>query len=149
MAEIVDKVMGAILGVDAESRKELHRAVVERLKDLFVEDGYMVYLEYPIRFESRIRRSLDKVRREGKLDLAAVKNGLKIAIEFDTGVHVKFKSVEKLLEVDAEMCIAIVKGGANALESNVNRIKEVRKDLGCSKNNLWLMVLSEGKACKA
>jgi hypothetical protein len=83
------------------------------------------------------------------LDLTAVKNGLKIAIEFDTGIRVKFKSVEKLLEVDAEMCIAIVKGGANALESNVNRIEEIRKELGCSKNNLWLMVLSEGKACKA
>ena len=82
------------------------------------------------------------VRKEGYVDLVAVKNGRKVAVEFDNGVHVKFKSVEKLFQVDADVCIGIVRGKTNGLNGNVERIEEVKKECG-DKNNLWLIVLSE------
>ncbi|MCP4607407.1 MAG: hypothetical protein GY845_01650 [Planctomycetes bacterium] len=120
--------------------------MLNRLKALFVNGGYKVHLEYPIHFESRIRKSGDKVTREGNLDLAAFKNGRKIAIEFYTGVHLKFKSIEKLIQVDADMCIGIIKGRLNnlgSLNANVERIEQVKGELGAFKKNFWLIILSE------
>ena len=145
MVRVIDKVSDVCFAIDVEGRAGLHMDLIGKLKKLFVEGGYRVYLEYPIWFESRVRKSGDIVRKEGYVDLVAVKNGRKVAVEFDNGVHVKFKSVEKLFQVDADVCIGIVMGKTNGFNGNVERIEEVKKDCG-DKNNLWLIVLSEGIA---
>ncbi len=75
MARIIDKVKEVCFGVNAESRKGLHRDVLDGLSRVFVKDGYRVWQKYPVCFESRIRKSGDKVSRDGNLDLVAVKNG--------------------------------------------------------------------------
>jgi len=142
MAGIIDKVKGVCFRIDVENRKELHRGVICKLKRVFVEGGYRVRLEYPICFESRIRKSGDKVLREGNVDLVAVKNGRKIAIEFDSGVHLKFKSIEKLFQVDADVCIGVVRGKSNALEGNIKRIEQLKQEFGFLKRNFWSIVLS-------
>ena len=143
---VIEQVKGVCFSVNVEDREGLHRDVLVRLKALFANGGYKVHLEYPIHFESRIRKSGDKVFRDGNLDLAALKNGRKIAIEFDTGVHLKFKSIEKLFQVDADMCIGIIKGRLNnlgSLNANVDRIEQVKGEIGDFKKNFRLIILAE------
>ena len=143
---VIEQVKCVCFSVNIENREGLHRDLLDRLKALFVNGGYKVHLEYPIHFESRIRKSGDKVSRDGNLDLFAFKNGRKIAIEFDTGVHLKFKSIEKLFQVDADMCIGIIKGRLNTLGSlnaNVGRIEQVKKEVGAFKKNFRLIILAE------
>ena len=148
---VIEQVKRVCFSVNVENREGLHCDVLNRLKALFVNGGYKVHLEYPVHFESRIRKSGDKVSRDGNLDLVAFKNGRKIAIEFDTGVHLKFKSIEKLFQVDADMCIGIIKGRLNTLGSlnaNVERIEQVRGEIGAFKKNFWLIILTEKVALR-
>ena len=134
-----------------ENREGLHRNVLDGLRALFAKGGYKVHLEYPIHFKSRIRKSGDWISRDGNLDLVAVKNGRKIAIEFDTGVRLKFKSIEKLFQVDADLRIGIIKGKSNrsgSLDVNIERFEQLTKEFGGFKNKIWLIVLSEKIVCK-
>ena len=143
---VIEQVKRVCFSVNVANREGLHRDVLDRLKALFANGGYKVHLEYPIHFESRIRKSGDKVSRDGNLDLVAFKNGRKIAIEFDTGVHLKFKSIEKLFQVDADMCIGIIKGRLNNLGSinaNIDRIEQVKGELGAFKKKFRLIILGE------
>ena len=129
---VLDEVKRVCFSINIENREGLHRNVLDGLKALFAKGGYKVYLEYPIHFKSRIRKSGDWISRDGNLDLVAVKNGRKIAIEFDTGVHLKFKSIEKLFQVDADLCIGIIKGKSNksgGLDVNIERFQELVKGL--------------------
>lgn len=143
---VIDQVKQVCFSANIESREGLHRDVLDGLKALFAKGGYKVHLEYPIHFKSRIRKSGDRISRDGNLDLVAVKNSRKIAIEFDTGVHLKFKSIEKLFQVDADLCIAIIKGKSNksgSLDANIERFEQLTEELGGVKKNVWLIVLSE------
>jgi hypothetical protein len=82
------------------------------------------------------------------VDLIVIKNGRKIAIEFDSGVHLKFKSIEKLFQADADVCIGIVRGKENVLEENIERIEEITKESGFLKKDFRLIVLTERTAHK-
>ena len=148
---VIEQVKRVCFSVNVENREGLHRDMIDRLKALFVNGGYKVFLEYPIQFESRIRKSGDRISREGNLDLVAFKNGRKIAIEFDTGVRLKFKSIEKLFQVDADICVGIIKGRLNSvgsLNSNIDRIEQVKRELGIFKKNFHLIILAEKIAKK-
>ena len=148
---VIEQVKRVCFSVNVANREGLHRDVLDRLKALFANGGYKVYLEYPIHFESRIRKSGDSISREGNLDLVGFKNGRKIAIEFDNGIHLKFKSIEKLFQVDADRCIGIIKGRLNTLGSlnaNVDRIEKVKRELGAFKKNFGLIILAEKIAHK-
>ncbi len=102
---VLEQVKSVCFRANIENREGLHRNVLDGLKALFAKGGYKVHLEYPIHFKSRIRKSGDWISRDGKLDLVAVKNGRRVAIEFDTGAQLKFKSIEKLFQVDADLRI--------------------------------------------
>jgi hypothetical protein len=143
---VIEQVKDVCFSVNVENREGLHSEVLDRLKALFVDGGYKVHLEYPIHFESRIRKGGDKISRDGNLDLVAFKNGRKIAIEFDTGIHLKFKSIEKLFQVDADMCIGIIKGRLDtfvSLNAIVERIEQVKVELGVVKKNFRIIILAE------
>ncbi len=143
---VLDEVKRVCFRVNIENREGLHRNVLDGLRVLFAKGGYKVHLEYPIHFKSRIRKSGDWISRDGNLDLVAVKNGREIAIEFDTGVHLKFKSIEKLFQVDADLCIGIIKGKSNksgSLDANIERLEQLTEEFRGFKNNVWLIVLSE------
>jgi hypothetical protein len=82
--------------------------------------------------------------------LVAFKNCRKIAIEFDTGNNLKFKGIEKLFQANADLCIGIVRGKCDTvvLNANVDRIEQVRRELGIFKKNIRLIVLAEKMAKK-
>ncbi|KPL22792.1 MAG: hypothetical protein AMJ75_07400 [Phycisphaerae bacterium SM1_79] len=143
---VLEQVKNVCFNANIENRDGLHCNVLHGLKALFAKGGYKVYLEYPIHFKSRIRKSGDWIFRDGNLDLVAIKEGRKIAIEFDTGVRLKFTSIEKLFQVDADLCIGIIKGRSNrsgSLDVNIERFEKLTKEVGNLKKNVWLIVLSE------
>ena len=147
----LEQVKSVCFNANIENREGLHRNVLNGLKALFAKGGYKVYLEYPIHFKSRIRKSGDWISRDGNLDLVAIKKGRKIAIEFDTGVRLKFKSIEKLFQVDADLCIGIIKCKSNrsgSLDVNIERFEQLIEEFGNLKKNVWLIVLSEKIVCK-
>ncbi len=143
---VIDEVKRVCFSINIENREGLHRNVLDGLKVLFAKGGYKVHLEYPIHFKSRIRKSGDWISKDGNLDLVAIKKGRKIAIEFDTGVRLKFKSIEKLFQADADLCIGIIKGKSNrsgSLDVNIERFEQLTEEFGNLKKNVWLIVLSE------
>jgi hypothetical protein len=148
MIEIIDKVTAVCFIVNTKKRDEIHEDFLDRLRRLFVRNGYRVRLEYPLRFYSIIRRSGDKVSRNGNLDLLAVKNEQKIAIEFDNRIHLKFKSIEKLFQVDADLCIGIVRGKLKTFDANIERIEQVKEEFGFLKKDFWLIIASDKVAHK-
>ena len=148
MIEIISKVQAACFGLNTEKREKIHGDVLDRLRRLFVKGGYRVRLEYPLCFDSMIRKSDDRAFRNGNIDLVAVKNRRKIALEFDNGVHLKFKSIEKLFQIDADLCIAIIRGRSNTLAGNMQRIEQVKEELGPLKKDFWFIILSERIAHK-
>ncbi|MCJ7729873.1 MAG: hypothetical protein MUO27_08375 [Sedimentisphaerales bacterium] len=148
MIEIISKVKSACFGLNTEKRKEIHGDVLDRLRRLFAKDGYKVCLEYPLCFDSITRKSGDRIFRNGSIDLVAVKNRRKIAIEFDNGAHLKFKSIEKLFQVDADLRIGIIRGKSNILGANIERIEQVKEEFGFLKKDFWLIILSENIARK-
>ena len=143
---VLDEVKRVCFSANIENREGLHRNVLDGLRALFAKGGYKVHLEYPIHFKSRIRKSGDWISRDGNLDLVAVKNGRRVAIEFDTGVRLKFKSIEKLFQVDADLRIGIIRGKLNksgSLDMNIERFEQLTEEFGNLKKNVWLIVLSE------
>jgi hypothetical protein len=148
MGGIVDKIKEVCFSVNAEDRQGLHKDVIDNLKNVLINEGYNVHLEYPIHFKSRIRKSGDKVIRDGNLDLVAFKDRDKIAIEFDNSVFLKFKSIEKLLQVAANVCIGVVRGKANTLEGSIKRIEQVKEEYVFLEKNFWLIILKERSAYK-
>ncbi len=148
---VLEQVKNVCFSANIENREGLHRNVLDELKELFAKGGYKVYLEYPIHFKSRIRKSGDWISRDGNLDLVAVKNGRRVAIEFDTGVRLKFKSIEKLFQVDADLRIGIIRGKLNksgSIDMNIEIFEKLTKEFGGFKNKIWLIVLSEKIVCK-
>ena len=57
-------------------------------------------------------------------------------------------SIEKLFQIDADVCIGVVTGKANALDGNIKRIEKITKESGFLKTNFWLIVLMEKVAHK-
>ena len=143
MGGIVDKIKEVCFSVNVEERKGLHKEVINKLKNVLINEGYKVHLEYPIHFKSRIRKSGDKVIRDGYLDLVAVKDRDKIAVEFDNSVFLKFKSIEKLLQVDANVCIGVVRGKANTLDGSIKRIEQVKGEYAFLEKNFWLIIMMD------
>ncbi len=146
---LIDEIERVCFGVNIKSRDGLHRDVINKLKSLFIKGGYKVRLEYPICFNSRIRKSGDCISRNGNLDLFAVKKDQKVAIEFDTGVNLKFKSIEKLFQAEANLCIAIVRGNSDTLDCSIERVEQLKEEYGFLRVNLWVIILSEKIAHKA
>lgn len=148
MGGIVDKIKAVCFSVNVEGRRGLHKDVIDKLKSVLMNEGYKVYLEYPIHFQYRIRKSGDKVIRDGYLDLVAVKDRDKIAVEFDNSVFLRFKSIEKLLQVDANVCIGVVRGKASTLEGSIKRIEQVKEEYVFLEKKFWLIILTERIAHK-
>jgi len=104
--------------------------------NIFREKGFSTIPEYQVFYRYRYRgeKNLGKIElsRVGKIDVYAKKQNLHIATEFDSGRRIKWKSLEKLLESDAQYCFALVWGGTRlsypieqTIQDNLNRMKNV------------------------
>jgi hypothetical protein len=144
---IIEQVKRVCFGVDIESREGLHQNVMNELEKLFIKGGYIVCREYPIRFDSIARKSRERISRNGYVDMAAIKDGHRIAIEFDSGVNLKFKSIEKLFQIDADLCIGIVRGKSEKLGFCLEKIVKLVEEFNFLGGNFWVISLAEKETC--
>jgi len=144
---VMEQVKRVCFGLNIESREGLHRSVMNELKELFIKGGYIVYPEYPIRFDSKAGKKGERISRNGYIDLMAVKNGRRIAIEFDNGVNLKFKSVEKLFQIDADLRIGIVRGKSETIDFGIDRIRKLLRKFDFPSKSLRVISLTEKKIC--
>ena len=109
-------------------RKMIHKETLSDIKSYLEEKGFNVFLEYSVYFSYTKRKNNIRRKRHGFLDLVARNDKIKIGIELDTGTHTKYKSVEKLIQSDFDVLIAIVRGKSeydNLVQENEKIIKSI------------------------
>ena len=109
--------------------------------------GCNVYLEDEIFFDC-VKANGDIVVRRGLIDVFAVLEQDKVAIEFDNGNNIKLKSVSKLLQSDANIRIGVVRGNqrVNVWSSNKRRISYVMRRLEILRKPIYLIIISHKSA---
>ncbi len=125
-----------------KNKKGKHKYFQESLVYFFRELGFNTWYEYKLSCLWRPRRKVDPEElyklRTGRIDVyTQYKNNFEIAIEFDPGRHVKMKSLEKLYQCNAKLCIAIIFDEKEITESikkeniknNVRRFKQIFHEL--------------------
>ncbi len=124
----------------SRERKKRHDFVQQKLFGYFIKKGFSVKSEFGIIFRKLSRRKGSSIKsdfRNGYIDIYAEKKGFRIAIEFDSGQSVKWKSLEKLFQSKAQLCIALVSGPTRNLEisrkicyeRNLKRAKQVTNEI--------------------
>ena len=130
-----------------ESYPNTHEFFQTSLMQLLQSKGCLVNIEHEILFDC-VKVNGEVVRRRGFMDLLAFFKGKKIAIEFDKGNKLKFKSISKLLQVDTDTRIGIVKGNQkyNVWWANKKRIAYIMRRLRILKKPILLIINSQKSA---
>jgi len=89
--------------------------------------------------------------RHGFIDLVATDGCGKIAVEFDTGNVLKLRSIEKLLDCDAQLVIGIAgtRCAAPRLQMNIKRIAAASDYTKRENKEMWIILLAKKVAQKA
>lgn len=126
------------------SRRETHKKLLSQLKDIFTQQNYITILEYPITFKYLKIKDKSIWYRQWYIDLFCYNSKYKIAIEFDSWSSLKYKSIEKLIQVDSNMSIGIIKWNLNRenTPNNINRIIETKEKLNSNKG-MWLININQ------
>jgi DNA helicase-4 len=130
--------------LERESHANFLRKVVEALR----RANYQVVTNIPLRYTG-ITHTSQVQTRTGYLEISAMKNNIKIAMEFDNGLVVKHRSIGKLLQSDAQICAAIVRGQKSSqhlLSFNINRIRQNLKINPQIDKKFYLFILADNKA---
>jgi len=143
-AKILEKVVKNIHRIMVESknvkRTKRHEFFQNELFEFFCTEGFVVEKNYKIKFLSRYHTGKKK-------HLINVSSGLidnyaapyDIAVEFDSGKLIKWKSLEKLIQCNADCCFGIVfgsKGDEENVRKSLERIKQVSKEILNFKKNI-------------
>ena len=91
------------------------------IERIFREAGFYTTKEYPIYVIK------DSSGRSGRIDLVARKGKLRIAIEYDHHMLIKWKSFQKIVQIKPDIAIAIT--GKGYLEPNIQRATKYLKYL--------------------
>ncbi len=112
--KIVDGIKNIICQSKDFTRPIQHEFIQQELYKFLREESFDTYFEYEIEYHHiyRTTKKAGEVRliKNGRIDLYAEKNNIGIAIEFDSGATIKWKSLEKLLQSNAQYCFGIVSG---------------------------------------
>jgi hypothetical protein len=130
-----------------ESYPNTHEFFQTSLMQLLQSKGCRVNMEHEIFFDC-VKINGDIVRRRGFMDLLAFFKGKKIAVEFDKGNKLKLKSISKLLQVDADTRIGIVRGNQkyNVWWTNKNRVAYIMRRLRILQKPILLIINSQKSA---
>lgn len=147
MVDIVEEIKKSCFNQDIQSRKNLHALLIDNLISLFRRNNYRVEIESSIlRNHLRLRNGVVQGGK-GYVDLLAIGQNQKIAIEFDSGATLRYNSIEKLLQSDADILIGIVRGYSypqwELLDDNRMKIHKVMKYSGIYDRKLLLIIISE------
>jgi len=126
---------GASIGGD------LHSELITNLGYMLRTLNYRVQHEHPVSYMHRTLKTGRAQRYWGYIDLLADGGSHKIAVEFDGSRSLKYKSIEKLLQSDADTLIGIV--GNGLLIPNIERVLEVMESSGIMNKKVLLIAVSE------
>ena len=119
----------------------LHPLLIMNLERLLRMYNYKVQRESPL-FHDHLTLSTGNVQgKQDYVDLLGIGWNCTIAIEFDSCKSLRYNSIEKLLQSDADVLIGIVKDGT--LNYNKERILEVMNESGITDRKVLLIVMSE------
>lgn len=127
-------------------RKRLHKDLLNHLKEALLKNKFDVQLERPQKFEGIKIKNQEAYIRDGFIDLVANKKEFVVGIEFDSGLSLKFKSIEKLIQSDCKICVGIVRGGEfwrKDAYRNSLRIKYKINENTVAGRSFWLIILSQ------
>jgi len=152
---------------ERKSKDNLHSDLLLKLQLFLNKKGYNVIREYPIKFNTMRRRDHKKYVRPGYIDIYAERMNKsfifftsknetksspssKIAIEFDSGNLLKYKSIEKLLQSGARTCLGIVRGDGkytNLTLQNKERYLEIKNRYDSEIENFYLIIIHDNILC--
>lgn len=114
------------------SRPIQHEIIQQELFTFFRENGFDAFFEYELEYYHIYRGTKNtgkiKLIENGRIDIYAKKDNIEVAVEFDSGATLKWKSIEKLLQCDAQYCFGIVSGAKSNKTLILNMYDE---------KNLW------------
>lgn len=122
MTEIPDDIVGGIKSILDKSKSTQERLIrhdfIQNSLFLFFDDlKFRSIREYTISYRDKYRNKKrfgeSRFIRDGKIDLYAFKDDLKIAMEYDNAATLKWKSIEKLFQCDAKFCFGMISGPKN------------------------------------
>ena len=148
---MIEELKELLFSQNFETRKNVHFPLIDKIEVLLKNKGYLTKKENPISFITKRVIDSKEIARNGYSDLYGIKNETRISIEFDSGSHLKFKSIEKLLQSNASICIGIILGNKRNLEiinENMGRIYSRLEFLNSNKKEFWLFIISEKFAKK-
>jgi len=141
---ILEKIMENIKMIMSESKKvkksKRHVFFQNELFKFFHREGFVVEKDYKSKFRFRYRSGKKK-------DIISVASGLidiyaapyDIAIEFDSTILIKWRSLENLIHCNADYCFGIILGSKKEkqiFKKNLERIKQVSKETLNTKKNI-------------
>jgi len=125
---ILESIKRILLESKGLERPLQHEFIQQELYKLFRRDGFDSFFEYEISYLHKYRGTKqagkEKLVRNGRIDIVAQKDDTKIALEFDSGATIKWKSIEKLLQCDAGYCFGIVSGPKTDSKLKIKMYKE-------------------------
>jgi hypothetical protein len=128
----------------SEDLDRYHDLFLTALENWLRVKGYVTVREQNIFYRHWDRRSDAICSKRGLIDLYARNNDHKVAVEFDNGKRLKFKSIEKLNDSDADILVGVVAGGADdkCIKNNYQRYSEVAINNVSVNRDVWLIILS-------
>jgi hypothetical protein len=138
---IVDEVKKLCFSRGASIGGDPHREFITNLEHLLRTRNYRVEKEYRLLYNHRTLKTGKVQRVHGDVDLFAEGWNHKIAIEYDGLISLRYKTIEKLLQSNADILIGIV--GNGTLNDNKERILKVMDDLRIKNRKLLLIAVSE------
>ena len=149
MTNVIEEIKNLCFSQNIQTRANLHSALINSLADLLRRNDFKVEFESPIFHEHLTLKTRVVEGTQGYIDLLAFGKNQTIALEFDSGMSLKYKSIEKLLQCDADILFGIVRGESRWLNSkaildyNRERILSVMRGRMIYDRKVLLLILSE------
>jgi hypothetical protein len=129
-----------------EAEYSNHQLFCDSLGSFLKKRNWVVQREFETGPFRVLRVRNDEIKVTGAfIDIYATgPNGQTIFIEFDNGNHLKFNSISKLLQADAEFPIGIVHGNRRRgflRFDNINRILRTAQKLGIKDKVIFLIII--------
>ncbi|GEM_PF-1722945 len=128
----------------SEDPNGYHELYLSELEAWLRAKGYETVREKTVLYEHRDRRSEATCSKRGLIDLYAKIKDHDVAVEFDNGKRLKFKSIEKMNNCGADILVGVITGGDDdkSIKKNHQRYSEISTNSSVNRD-VWLIVLSE------
>ena len=126
----IDNIINKIISTITPEVK--HNDTVSHIELIFRSYGFYTTREYPI------YKLKDGSERSGRIDLVARKGKFRVAVEYDHHKLIKWKSFQKIVQINPEVAIAIA--GNGDLQPNIERAKKYLKRLN---SDLYVVSLKQ------